>query len=185
MLIYFFLSFSRFVGSSYLALKTMYAVTNVAGLTYQIMMSFTVLVFFLALYSQLEVYFKYFKFETFYVLMMCTFFIDLLLLSPNFIVLFIAIEAYNISAVYLIANLKTERSLEAALKYFFIGAISSIIFVLGVSIIYCQTALLNLVDIVIFCGDFADKSTAGALIIGFFLIILSLIIKLGLPPFHG
>jgi NADH:ubiquinone oxidoreductase subunit 2 (subunit N) len=58
------------------------------------------------------------------------------MLHPNFVVIFLAIEVYNISAVFLIANVRTDRSLEAGLKYFFIGTVSSLILLFGLFLIY-------------------------------------------------
>jgi NADH-quinone oxidoreductase subunit N len=133
--IYFLLSLNRVYHTALLGVYSK-VIINSYNLVYQTMLSFIILIFFFSLFSQLEIYFAQLKFETFFILLLNILFINLFIMHSNFIVIFLAIEVYNISAVYLIAVLRTERGIESAIKYFFVGTISSLILAFGLSLIY-------------------------------------------------
>lgn len=69
-------------------------------------------------------------------------------------------------------------STEAGLKYFILGAISSGIFLLGVSMIYGISLSMSLKDIAFITQD------SFVLIVAQSLILISLLFKLTAVPFH-
>jgi NADH-quinone oxidoreductase subunit N len=107
----------------------------------------------------------------------------LLLLSGNdLIVIYILLEfqalSFYILAAYDVASLK---STEAGLKYFLVGSVASILYLLGVSFIYFSfgTTSFSVLKQVLFGFSFDLFS-----LIGFFLIVIGLLFKIALAPFH-
>jgi proton-translocating NADH-quinone oxidoreductase chain N len=90
----------------------------------------------------------------------------------------------------------TNRSSEAALKYFIFGALFSGLFLLGWILIYFATGLTNFFELNIFLNFLVENSfnysfykgfsvyILGPASLGFLFLILAIIAKLGLFPFH-
>jgi NADH-quinone oxidoreductase subunit N len=91
----------------------------------------------------------------------------------------------------LILNLSNKQNIlksETTLKYFIISSITSSLFLIGFSYLYYFTGSLNLNEILLFSSFFKLDLIFfqnQIFIISIFCIILSLIIKLGLFPFHN
>ena len=104
----------------------------------------------------------------------------MIILCDNLIILYLGLELQTFSLFILISkNRVSVRSSESALKYFILGALSSGLFLLGVSFIFSTGLSLNLKEIFINCAY------NNALIkISFSLICLSLFFKLALFPLH-
>ena len=102
----------------------------------------------------------------------------LTIIGNNLLQIFLALEIINFISITLIP-LGTNKvyTLEAALKYFLISAISGAIFILGTALIYGETTSLDLFVISTF--NLSNNN------IGPILIIISLFIKLGIAPFHA
>ena len=103
----------------------------------------------------------------------------LLVSSNNFLVLYLGLELFSLPLYALIAlDQKSSIALEAAIKYFIMGALTSGVFLYGVSLLYGVT------------GDvaFAKSAIAAENILVFkfslIFILVGLFFKLGLFPFH-
>jgi NADH-quinone oxidoreductase subunit N len=100
----------------------------------------------------------------------------------NMAMLFIGIEIMSIS-FYILAgtNKRDVKSNEAAMKYFLMGAFTSGILLMGITLIYGASASFNLVDI----AAYAQGSNVDAIFnIGIVLVLISLLFKVAAVPFH-
>jgi len=103
----------------------------------------------------------------------------IILTSNNLVILYLGIELLSLT-LYILAtlNTKNELSTEAGLKYFLIGAVSSGLLLLGTALVYSKTGLTSyteLKNIIIY-----DNSNN----VGGLLIVISMLIKLAVAPFH-
>lgn len=116
--------------------------------------------------------------------------IILLISSNDLLALYLAMELQSLS-FYTLATLKRddESSTEAGLKYFILGALSSGIFLFGVSLIYGLTGLTNFDSLNLFIfGIGLDSNTdiypITGLLIGIIFIGIAFLFKLAAAPFH-
>jgi NADH-quinone oxidoreductase subunit N len=105
--------------------------------------------------------------------------------SNNLILMFIALEVLSLP-LYLMAGLARRRRLisqEAAVKYFLLGAFASAFFLYGVALLY---GYANTVDLP---GILSVSSASGKpdvlLYSGLALLIVGLLFKAGVAPFHS
>ena len=115
--------------------------------------------------------------------------------SFNLFFLFLSLEGLTLSSIIIICLIdQKSRNLESILNYFFISAISSIFFVLGMSIIsldknlnFCfslfRIGLENKKKIDINSLEFFNN-IEFLILIGIFFIFIFFFIKLGFFPFH-
>ncbi len=100
----------------------------------------------------------------------------------HLISIYIGLELMSLSS-YILAGYfkKEEKSTEAAMKYFVLGAVSSAILLFGISLIYGVCGSLNLLDI-----DRAVSTliTNDALMIGIMMLGAGLCFKVAAVPFH-
>ncbi|MCS7083560.1 MAG: hypothetical protein NZL90_01070 [Aquificaceae bacterium] len=97
-------------------------------------------------------------------------------LSEDFFNLYVATEVLSLAGVSLVASSRTNRAIKASLDYLFISLIASLIYLMGVGIIYLRAGTLSI-------SDFASKeSPSFEYALG--LIAISLAIKCALFPFH-
>ncbi|KAN0036268.1 hypothetical protein ACTA71_002910 [Dictyostelium dimigraforme] len=103
--------------------------------------------------------------------------------AHNLITLFLSLEITSI-CFYILALNKNSRkvSIEGGLKYYIIGGIASTIILLGIVSIYKNTGSLMYTDILIIGMERIGNYQVQ---MGIALIVLGLIIKLGVAPFHG
>jgi NADH-quinone oxidoreductase subunit N len=100
----------------------------------------------------------------------------------HLISIYIGLELMSLSSYILAGYFKNEqKSTEAAMKYFVLGAVSSAILLYGISLIYGVCGSLNLLDI--------DKAmstliTNDALMIGIMMLAAGLCFKVAAVPFH-
>jgi proton-translocating NADH-quinone oxidoreductase chain N len=95
---------------------------------------------------------------------------------------FVALELSSLPSYALVAYLKSNRgSVEAGLKYFLIGALSSAIFVYGISLVYAATGTLTLPGI---ADAVAETDLAGILGLGVVMLIAGVGFKTASVPFH-
>lgn len=93
-------------------------------------------------------------------------------------------------SLYILASIKRNKnfSTEAGLKYFIVGGVSSSFFLLGVSLIYGYSGLINYDDLYIYLSVYAEMKGSTeelyGISLGFILITISLFIKLGVAPFQ-
>jgi len=104
----------------------------------------------------------------------------------SLLTLYLGLEIMSLSLYALIATARDRASaIEAALKYFVLGAIASGLLLYGMSMIYGISGSLNIAQI----SSFAGASTLGSqqtLILNFGLVflVIGVAFKLGAVPFH-
>jgi len=107
--------------------------------------------------------------------------------SFDFLVLYLSIEFQSI-AFYILASFKrtSEFSTEAGLKYFVLGAFSSALLLLGISLLYGTTGLTNFGDLSkFFLGITSiEPCVVNATVLGIVLIESALFFKISAAPFH-
>lgn len=111
-----------------------------------------------------------------------------LLSAGNFVLLYLGLELLTLSSYALVALRRDSYgSVEAAMKYFFLGALASGFLLYGISMIYGATGSLDL-DTVrqtaqsILAGELPRKNI---LILGLVFIVAGLGFKFGVVPFHS
>lgn len=106
---------------------------------------------------------------------------SLLLNTIDFLLAFILIEAISFGFYLLVSFHKKDLlSIEAGLKYFYLGTISAFIFFLGIFFIYHSSLELSLVKIF----QSSNNIKHFYFLLGILLILISVIFKLGGAPFH-
>ncbi len=122
-------------------------------------------------------------------------YLDLLLFSAtgmltmaaanDLIVVFLALEILSLPLYMLSAfDRKRDRSLEAGMKYFVLGAFSSAIFLYGIALVYGATGSTGLVDIARFLAE-TTLLHEGTFLVGLMLILAGLGFKIAAVPFHA
>ncbi len=103
--------------------------------------------------------------------------------ANSLVTIFIALELASLPSYALVAILKDNRgSVEAGLKYFLIGALSSAIMVYGISLVYGATGHLQLEAI---ADNLADaEAYSGLLGLGVLMVIGGIAFKTASVPFH-
>lgn len=106
-----------------------------------------------------------------------------LMASANSLVtVFIAFELASLPSYALVAYFKDNRgSVEAGLKYFLIGALSSAIFLYGISLVYVETGALQLDEV---AAEITAIDNVGLLGVGVLMIIAGLTFKTASVPGH-
>ncbi|MEN8374864.1 MAG: NADH-quinone oxidoreductase subunit N [Gemmatimonadota bacterium] len=101
--------------------------------------------------------------------------------SRDLIVIFLGLELLSI-AVYVLtaANRRDQRSAEAGLKYFLLGAFSSAFLLFGVAMIYGGTGTVNLVRL----GDILADGGGPLVTVGLALLLVGFGFKIAAVPFH-
>lgn len=109
--------------------------------------------------------------------------------SYDLITMYLAIELQSL-CFYIVTNLKfySNFSIEAGLKYFILGALSSGILLFGCSLLYGFTGLTNFLDLTVLfyyynLEDYNLNYYTGALI-GLLFIYCGILFKIGVVPFH-
>lgn len=98
---------------------------------------------------------------------------------------FVSLELASFPSYALVAYIKDNRgSVEAGLKYFLIGAVSSAIFVYGISLVYATTGSLLFTDIAEALQNGFSEDLVGVLGFGVLMIIGGLAFKTASVPFH-
>ncbi|TKX79506.1 NADH-quinone oxidoreductase subunit N [Halorubrum sp. SD626R] len=115
---------------------------------------------------------------------------SLLAVANSLAVVFVALEMVSLPSYVLVAFLKQNRgSVEAGLKYFLVGALSSAIFLFGISLVYAATGSLMLGDVAGVLGDIASDtdgigSRSGIAGLGVVMILGGVAFKTASVPFH-
>lgn len=122
----------------------------------------------------------------FYVLMMLSTAGGILMGEANdLIVVFLGLEILSLSLYVLTAyHRRRQRSSEAGMKYFVLGAFSSAFFLYGVALVYGATGSTSLPAIANFLSSHVLPSN-GVLLAGMALLIVGLGFKVAAVPFHS
>jgi NADH-quinone oxidoreductase subunit N len=100
----------------------------------------------------------------------------------NLATIYVGLELMSLSSYILAGYFKNEqKSTEAAMKYFVLGAVSSAILLYGISLIYGVTGTLNLLRI---SGVLGTLVSNDALMFGILLLGAGLCFKIAAVPFH-
>jgi NADH-quinone oxidoreductase subunit N len=102
--------------------------------------------------------------------------------ADSLVTIFVALELASLPSYALVAFLKEDRgSVEAGLKYFLIGALSSAVFAYGISLVYGVTGGLNLDTI---AGAVGGTDLPGVLGVGVLMVAGGFLFKTASVPFH-
>lgn len=105
--------------------------------------------------------------------------------SNDLLTMFVALEVLSLP-LYLLCGFARRRRLlsqEAAVKYFLLGAFSSAFFLMGAAMLYGYAGSIALPEIAV-----AVRSNIGQdplLLLGFGLLVIGLLFKIGAAPFHS
>ncbi len=105
--------------------------------------------------------------------------------SNDLLTLFVALEVFSLP-LYLMCGMARRRRLlsqEASLKYFLLGAFSSGIFLFGVALLYAFAGSFRLGDIALAVA--APQHGRWLLYSGLVLLVVGLLFKVGVVPFHN
>ncbi|SDN66257.1 NADH dehydrogenase subunit N [Klenkia soli] len=103
--------------------------------------------------------------------------------ANDLLVMFIALEVLSLP-LYLICGLARRRRLlsqEAAVKYFLLGAFASAFFLYGLALVYGATGSIRLSEI---RQSVTDDGTGTLLVLGLGLLVVGLMFKASVAPFH-
>jgi NADH-quinone oxidoreductase subunit N len=103
--------------------------------------------------------------------------------ANDLLVMFIALEVLSLP-LYLMSGMARRRRLlsqEAAVKYFLLGAFASAFFLYGLALVYGATGSVGLADI---RAASAASGTDVLLVLGLALLIVGLMFKASVAPFH-
>ncbi|WP_410765212.1 NADH-quinone oxidoreductase subunit N [Haloferax sp. DFSO60] len=107
----------------------------------------------------------------------------LMAMSNSLATVFVALELASLPSYALVAFLKKDRgSIEAGLKYFLIGALSSAVFAFGISLVFAVTGSLVLPEVAANLSN-ADE-LVGVLGLGVLMIAGGFAFKTASVPFH-
>ncbi|MGV6814060.1 MAG: NADH-quinone oxidoreductase subunit N, partial [Phycisphaerales bacterium] len=106
--------------------------------------------------------------------------------ADDLIWLFLALELTSLPTYIMVAiSTEEKKSLEASVKYFFLGALGAAIFLYGFSLIYGATGSTNLSEI---ASVFATQTAAGGIsslgLIGLLIAIIGVSFKIAAVPMH-
>ncbi len=143
-----------------------------AGTIFSVIFVFSLIVTLFASY-----HFNYKKMEIYYALLLfSTGAMILASYSNNLIAMFVTFETASISTYALSAFTKEKRTLEASLKFFVIGALSSAFLLLGISYYYIATGTFQITS---------SYSNFSIFLLSFIFFIIGFGFKLSLFPFHS
>jgi len=110
----------------------------------------------------------------------------ILVSAADFLSLYLGLELFALPLYAMIAMLKREKDYsEAAMKYFVLGALSSGIFLYGISLLYGATLSFDLATIATKLPELMKHQDSGMLVsIGMLLVLVGFLFKLGSFPFH-
>ncbi|ETO91787.1 MAG: NADH-Ubiquinone/plastoquinone (complex I), various chains family protein [Candidatus Xenolissoclinum pacificiensis L6] len=110
--------------------------------------------------------------------------------SNNFIILYLSIEIQSLASYALVAlNRRSLTSSEAVMKYFVLGALSSVFIVYGISVVFIFSQQMDFIEIAkIFYPQYPDTVEVilcPGLIFGLLMILIGLSFKVAIVPLHN
>ena len=105
--------------------------------------------------------------------------------SNDLLTMFVALEVLSLP-LYLLCGFARRRRLlsqEAAVKYFLLGAFSSAFFLMGAAMLYGYSGSVSLPEIAVAVRS--DVGQDSLLLLGFGLLLIGLLFKVGAAPFHS
>ncbi len=105
--------------------------------------------------------------------------------TDNLILIFVGLETASLALYTLIAMHNTNGSIEAAVKYFTMGAMAAGFFAIGAAAVYALTGSVELFDVAKYLQAQMDNPAIMVpLIGGAMLILVTIAFKVSLIPFH-
>jgi len=112
----------------------------------------------------------------------------MIMISANsFLTLYLGLELLSLCLYAMVAlNRDSAASVEAAMKYFVLGALASGLLLYGMSMIYGATGTLVISDVAVQITNLTASSTSARtlLVFGLVFVVAGLAFKLGVVPFH-
>lgn len=111
----------------------------------------------------------------------------MIMMSANsFLTLYLGLELLSLCLYAMVAlNRDSATSIEAAMKYFVLGALASGLLLYGMSMIYGATGTLTITEVAQQVGTLSDRATDRSfLVFGLVFVVAGLAFKLGVVPFH-
>jgi NADH-quinone oxidoreductase subunit N len=141
-------------------------------------------VFFVVLLTEQDQAFEGFSLAAYYGLLLLAAVGLILVASANdFLMIFLSIELVGVPGFILTGYLRhSEKSGEAAVKFFLIGAFSSAMLAYGISILYGLSGSTSLASLQ--CGALLAPAKAPLALVAVFFILVSFGFKIALVPFH-
>jgi len=131
-------------------------------------------------YSRVE---RWASFECLILILLSTISMMVMVSAYDFMTLYLTIELQSLCFYVLAASLRhSEYCIEGGLKYFVLGALASGILLLGITLVYTFTGLINFEDLSKFVQ--ADFGGNMGLNIGILCIFVAILFKLTAAPFH-
>ena len=105
--------------------------------------------------------------------------------GTDLMTIFLGLEVLSIS-LYVLAGFfrGQERSNEAGLKYFLLGAFSTGFLLYGIALVYGSTGTTKIAGIVDYVRTFPDVITSPMMIAGMLLMAVGFLFKIAAAPFH-
>lgn len=107
---------------------------------------------------------------------------NLLVMSNNFVMVFLSIELISIPSYLLTAFAFTKKSMEGALKYFLFGSVASAVMLYGITLLYGITQTLNFASEEFTQALYTNQSPF--LIVSVCLVLVGLLFKITSAPAH-
>ena len=104
--------------------------------------------------------------------------LNLMVISTNLLMLFLAIETVSLTSYALVLFKNDTRSKESATKYLLYGLFITAFMLYGMSLLYACTGSLNYVEIL------KIQEAPLLFIVGMFFMLMGAFFKLSLAPFH-
>ena len=124
-----------------------------------------------------------FKGEFFVLVLFAVLGMMVMISAHNMITIYLGLELLSLSLYALVAMQRdSSKAVEAAMKYFVLGALASGLLLYGMSMIYGATGSLDLREISLHISQLRDKDLV--LLMGVVFVIVGLAFKLGAVPFH-
>jgi NADH-quinone oxidoreductase subunit N len=154
----------------------------VDGLSLFFMLIFTIVTTMVAVASYDYISAQQYKAEFYSLILFAATGMALMSMSNSLATAFVSLELASLPSYALVSFLKDDQSsIEAGLKYLLIGALSSAVFVFGISLVYAATGSLLLSDI---AKSVAETELIGVLGIGILMIAGGFAFKTASVPFH-
>lgn len=123
--------------------------------------------------------------EFFPLLLWATLGAQALVAAGDFLSLFIALETLSLGTYCLVGLRRTGRSLEAAVKYFLLGSFAAALLLFGAALLYGATGHTDFAGISRVIDDGLQSGRSGLVIFGAALVIVGLMFKVAVVPFHA
>jgi len=106
--------------------------------------------------------------------------------ASSFITIYLGLELMSLCLYALVAlNRDSALSIEAAMKYFVLGALSSGLLLYGMSMVYGATGTLNIMEVARVTAQLAGAASDRTfLVFGLVFVVAGLAFKIGVAPFH-